>query len=341
MSARGDAAAVAATAAAAAASAAATTAAPADDGSPSATLARLTDNLCRVIVGKRAEIEILVAGLVGGGHVLLEDIPGVGKTTLAKAIARSVGGRLSRVQFTPDLLPTDIVGASLWNPKDASFHFNPGPIFTNVLLADEINRASPRTQSALLEAMAERQVTVDGTSRLLDPPFLVIATENPVESHGTYPLPEAQLDRFAVQVSLGYPPQNEEKRLLYGKGGLEELERIEPVLDPAGLVRLFAAATAVALEDSVADYLLAIVAATRKHRSVRLGVSPRGAKAFLASARAMALLSGRTYVEPDDLKRVARAALGHRLVLDAKARYAGSRKESVVDEVLAEVKVPR
>jgi MoxR-like ATPase len=304
-------------------------------------IARIRHNLCRVIVGKAGEIDTLIAGLLAGGHVLLDDIPGVGKTTLAKALARSVACDFSRIQFTPDLLPTDIVGASIYSQKDGEFHFKPGPIFTNILLADEVNRASPRTQSALLEAMGERQVTVDGHSRPLAMPFFVIATQNPVESHGTYPLPEAQLDRFAVQLSLGYPPAEEEKRILFGQGGATELEALAPAIDPAGLVALQHAAARVHLEDSVADYLLALVAASRTHPSVRLGASPRGALALLAVARAHALAAGRDYVTPDDVKRVAVPALAHRLVLDAKARYAGVGKESVVRQVLERVPVPR
>jgi MoxR-like ATPase len=305
------------------------------------TIARVRDNLCQVIVGKTAEIELLLAGLLSGGHILVEDIPGVGKTTLAKALAYSVGGTLRRIQFTPDLLPTDIVGVSIYNPKDGEFHFKPGPIFSHILLADEINRASPRTQSALLEAMGEQQVTVDGRSLPLEALFVVIATQNPVESHGTYPLPEAQLDRFAVQLSLGYPPPAEAKRLLLQHGGAGQLDAIEPVLDPKGLVDLQSEAAQVRVEDAVADYLLALVEASREHAAVQLGVSPRGALAFLATARARALMQGRDYVTPDDLKTVAVAALAHRLVLASKATYAGIRKDTVVHDLLSTVQVPR
>jgi MoxR-like ATPase len=305
------------------------------------TIARVRDNLGRVILGKTAEIDLLLAGLLSGGHLLLEDIPGVGKTTLAKALARSVGGAFSRIQFTPDLLPTDIVGVSIYNPQDGAFHFKPGPIFANILLADEINRASPRTQSALLEAMGERQVTVDGRSLPLEAVFVVIATQNPIESHGTYPLPEAQLDRFAVQLSLGYPPAAEEKRLLLQQAGAAHLDALQQVIDPTGLVALQRAALQIAVEDAVADYVLALVEASRTHPAIRLGVSPRGTLACLATARARALMLGRAYVTPDDVKTVAVVTMAHRLILDSKARYAGVHKEAIWHDILDTVKVPR
>ena len=312
------------------------------DAKPHAeTIGRIRANLEQVIVGKGAEMDLLLSGLVGQGHVLLEDIPGVGKTTLAKALALSVGGHFSRIQFTPDLLPADIIGAAIYNAKEAEFVFKPGPVFANILLADEINRASPRTQSALLEAMAERQVTIDGKGHLLAPPFAVIATQNPIESHGTYPLPEAQLDRFAIQLSLGYPPGDEEKRILYGQGGTLKLGGLSPVVTPQGLVDLQDAAGRVELEESVAGYLMSLVAATRAHPAVRLGVSPRGGLALLATARARALAQGRGFVTPDDLKQVAVPAMAHRLVLDSKARYGGVRKDEVIQETLGRVAVPR
>lgn len=306
-----------------------------------ASIALLHRALASVVVGKDAAISLLLAGVVGGGHVLLDDIPGVGKTTLAKALAIAVGGKFARLQLTPDLLPTDITGGSIYNPREGVFHFRPGPVFTNILLADELNRASPRTQSALLEAMAERQVTIDGKSLTLEPPFLVIATQNPIESHGTYPLPEAQLDRFAIQLALGYPELAEEKRVLAGEGGHTRLASLAPVLDPAALVALQAAAARVTVENSVSDYLMAIVTRTRSHPGVRLGVSPRGALALLHTARARALAGGRDFLVPDDVKQLAVPALAHRLVLDAKSKYAGTRKEAVIEEVLRETPVPR
>lgn len=302
---------------------------------------KIHKKLCHVIVGKDRQIKILLAGLLSGGHILIEDIPGVGKTTLAKALALSVGGKFSRIQFTPDLLPTDITGTSIYNPKDGEFLYKPGPVFANILLADEINRASPRTQSALLEAMGERQVTVDGRSRDLDAPFLVIATQNPIESHGTYPLPEAQLDRFAIQLKLGYPPNEEEKRILYGDGGAVRLTDIEPVIESDMLIKILDSRDSMGLEDSVADYILALVDGTRDHPSVQLGSSPRGGLALLAASRAWALMQGRDHVSPGDIKVMAVPTLAHRLVLDAKAKYAGIKKESVIEEILNKVPVPR
>lgn len=304
-------------------------------------LEQIQKQLRRVIVGKDREIDIFLVGLLSGGHVLLEDIPGVGKTTLAKALSRCVGGKLSRLQFTPDLLPTDIVGVSIYNPKDAVFHFQPGPIFCHILLADEINRASPRTQSALLEAMGEKQVTVDGKSRVLESPFFVIATQNPIDSHGTYPLPEAQLDRFAMRLSLGYPSLQEEKNILLGEGGHGRLEQIETIVSPEDLVQMQTYVASLAVETSVLDYVLALVNGTRHHGAVRLGVSPRGTLAFLAAARAYAFLQQREYVTPHDVKAVAVSAMAHRVILRTEARYSGTTQSQVIEDVLSKVSVPR
>lgn len=304
-------------------------------------LEKIRQNIQDVIVGKNDEIDLFLVGLLSGGHVLLEDIPGVGKTTLAKALARCVGGTLSRLQFTPDLLPTDIVGVSVYNPKDGEFRFQAGPIFCHILLADEINRASPRTQSALLEAMGERQVTVDGSSRMLDQPFFVIATQNPIESHGTYPLPEAQLDRFTMRLSLGYPPLDEEKRILMGLGGHSRLESLDVVVSPDELVGMQKYVADLPVEESVLDYLLAVVEATRNHGAVRLGVSPRGTLACLAAARAHALLNHRDFVTPHDIKSIAGPTMAHRIILRTEAKYAGTLAQHVVEDVLSQVEVPR
>ena len=306
-----------------------------------ALVSRLTDNLEQVIRGKREALELVLCAVAAGGHVLLEDVPGTGKTTLAKALALSMGGSFKRVQFTPDLLPTDIVGSSIFHPQEGSFRFRPGPLFAHVLIADEINRASPRTQSALLEALSEGQVTVDGQTHVLAPPFLCIATQNPVEFHGTYPLPEASLDRFAVQLSLGYLPEGEERSLLMTRSGPPPLEGLAPVCTVDEVVDLQRRVQEVRLEESVADYLLRVVQATRGHASIRLGVSTRGALLFGRMSRARALMQGRDYVLPEDLKALAVPVLAHRLVLDTRARYAGADKRALTQEILGGVPVPR
>jgi MoxR-like ATPase len=299
----------------------------------------VTAQLSRVILGKPEVMDQLAVALLSGSHILMEDVPGVGKTTLAKALARSFAGDFKRVQFTPDLLPTDIVGSSIYNPKDGSFTFKEGPIFTNILLADEINRASPRTQSALLEAMSERQVSIEGHTYTLPPPFLVIATQNPVEFHGTYPLPEAQLDRFGMKINLGYPDLEHEVDVLYSQFHHHPLDDLQPILDGASVVELQAAVRAVKVDRKLGRYLVEIAHATRRHPSLKMGCSPRGTLSLFRITQAHAYLAGRDYAIPEDVKACALPALAHRLALDTKAKYSGVQKEDVVREILAEVAV--
>jgi MoxR-like ATPase len=303
-------------------------------------LAALQSQLGRVILGKPEAIDHVLVALLAGQHLLLEDVPGVGKTTLAKALARAFSGEFRRVQFTPDLLPADILGSSVFSPRDASFTFKEGPVFAHVLLADEINRASPRTQSALLEAMSEGQVSSEGVTRPLPAPFLVLATQNPVEFHGTYPLPEAQLDRFGLRVGLGYPAAEHELEVLFSQADRHPLESVEPVLSAADVVALQATTRHVRVERSIGRYVVALAEATRRHPQVQLGCSPRGSLMLFRSAQARALLAGRDFVQPEDVKAAAVPVLAHRLGLETKARYTGVSKEDLVREVLDAVRVP-
>jgi len=303
-------------------------------------LNRLKAQLETVILGKSEAIDHVIVALLSGSHLLMEDVPGVGKTTLAKALAKSFAGDFKRVQFTPDLLPTDILGSSVYNPRDGSFSFKEGPIFTHVLLADEINRASPRTQSALLEAMSEQQVSIEGTTRALAAPFLVIATQNPVEFHGTYPLPEAQLDRFGLRVSLGYPTKDNEVQVLYSQQESHPLEKVAPVLDGPCVRQLQAVVRAVRMDRRLGEYIVELGEATRRHPSVQLGCSPRGTLTLFRATQARAFLEGRDYAIPEDVKTQALPVLAHRLGLETKARYSGVTKESVVLEILASVRAP-
>jgi MoxR-like ATPase len=303
-------------------------------------VALLQEQLGKVILGKSEVIERLTIALLSGSHILMEDVPGVGKTTLAKALARSFSGEFRRVQFTPDLLPTDILGSSIYSPRDGSFSFKPGPIFTNILLADEINRASPRTQSSLLEAMSERQASIEGQTHALPSPFLVIATQNPIEFHGTYPLPEAQLDRFGMRINLGYPPKEREVDVLFSQFHHHPLDDVQPILDAASVLELQGAVRTVRVERSIGRYLVELADATRRHASLKMGCSPRGTLALFRVAQAHAFVQGRDYVIPEDVRAGAVPALAHRLALDTKAKYAGVLKEDVVREILERVPVP-
>ena len=305
-----------------------------------AKLASLKKNLNTVIQGKHEVIDILVAAVTAGGSVLMEDVPGVGKTTLAKALARSLNAVYNRIQFTPDLLPADILGSSIYNPVDGNFTFRPGPIFCNVLLADEINRASPRTQSALLEAMSERQVTIEGMGRTLEPPFIVLATENPVEYHGTYPLPEAQLDRFLVQLNLGYPDAASEVDILYSHANEHPLESLEPAMSAEDLIAIQRLVRQVEVHRDVAEYLVAIVQKTRQDVRLKIGASPRASLMLFGAAKAAAFAAGRNYVLPDDIQTMARHVFPHRVMLTAKSKYDGSTKSGIVNSLLEDVPVP-
>ncbi len=301
---------------------------------------RLKENLATVIQGKEEVIDVLVTALVAGGSILMEDVPGVGKTTMAKALARSISAEYNRIQFTPDLLPADILGSSIYNPVDGNFNFRAGPIFCNVLLADEINRASPRTQSALLEAMSEQQVTIEGHCHGLGAPFLVIATENPVEYHGTYPLPEAQLDRFLVQLSLGYPKAEAEVEMLYAQATRHPLERLEPVMSASEVLCIQQLVREVTLSEDLARYLITLVERTRNDERLKLGVSPRASLMLFQAAKAAAFVAGRDYVLPDDIQRMARHVLPHRVMLTSKSKYDGTSKSAVIEGIVGDVAVP-
>lgn len=300
----------------------------------------LQDNVARVIVGKQDAVELLWAALLCEGHVLLEDIPGIGKTTLAKVLARSLGCSFQRIQFTPDLLPSDITGVNVFNQKTDEFEYRPGPIMAQLVLADEINRAGPRTQSALLEAMEERQVTVDGVTRSLPDPFLVLATQNPVELEGTFPLPEAQVDRFLMCVSLGYPEREEERRILQRFGADNPLVRVKPVITVEDIRQAGIACRQVYVHPVLEDYLLDLVQASRTDPAISLGISPRGSLALYRASRALAAIQGRSYVIPDDVKRLAAPVLAHRLILNPNARLRGRSNQDVLAGLIEQTPIP-
>ena len=303
---------------------------------------RLLEQVQRVLIGKEDVVRLTIVTLLARGHLLIEDVPGIGKTLLGIALARSIEASFRRIQFTSDLLPSDIVGVSVLNQNERVFEFREGPVFSHILLADEINRSTPKTQSALLEAMSELQVTVDGTTRPLPDPFLVLATQNPVEYHGTYPLPEAQLDRFLMRVRIGYPAPEDERRILQGLDPAERVKRLDPILTLSEVRALQAETAAVRVTDSLLDYAVALAEASRRHPAVKLGLSPRGSLALCRAARAYAFIDGRDYCVPDDFKVVAVPVMAHRLLLDTSllgvARIAEA--EGVVEGLLKSVPSP-
>jgi MoxR-like ATPase len=301
---------------------------------------RIAGNIATVIVGKSQTIELLLVALLAEGHVLIEDVPGLAKTLLAKCLARSLGGGFRRIQFTPDLMPADVTGFSVYDQQSGTFPFRAGPVFSHVLLADEINRTIPRTQSSLLECMEERQVTVDGVSHPLPRPFFVMATQNPIELEGTFPLPEAQLDRFLLRAGVGYPEREEEVRILERFQGDDPLESLQAVASPEQVIELQHARRGIHLSPPVLGYIADLVRATRGRPAIRFGASPRGSLALMRAAQARALLRGRRYVLPDDVKALASPVLSHRLVLQEQQRLQGQEAAGIVDQILGEVPVP-
>jgi len=312
---------------------------------PPATLSRLSDleaSLGQAIRGKPEIVRLSIVCLLARGHLLIEDVPGVGKTTLGHALARSVDCEFHRLQFTSDMLPSDVLGVTIYNAQTREFEFKRGPIFTNFLLADEINRATPKTQSALLEAMNERQVTIDGRSYPMAQPFMVIATQNPVEHHGTYPLPESQLDRFLLRLRIGYPDPESEREILRNPSP-QPAAAVRPVLSPEEVIEFQEQVDSVRVDDAITDYIMAIVEKTRSHDSLALGVSPRGAQSLYRCAQALALVEGRDYVAPDDIKRLVKPVFAHRVVVNARVSLAQrltGAAEQVLDEILTQVEVP-
>ena len=311
-----------------------------DTTSPTLVARRIIDNVAKVIVGKTSVVEQAVAALIAEGHLLVEDVPGVGKTMLAKSISTSIGCSFKRIQFTPDLLPSDVTGLSIYNQQKGAFEFREGPIMAQVVLADEINRATPKTQSALLEAMEEHQVTVDGTTHHLESPFLVMATQNPIEYEGTFPLPEAQLDRFLMRISLGYPDFNEEISIIERQELTHPIDSLGAVTTPDDIRHLQQAAKSVYVDQLVRQYVVSLTEATRRHSEITLGASPRASLGLFRATRALALVQDRDYVIPDDVKLLASSVIAHRLVLSPSARMRGVQSTDVVDDLLRTVPIP-
>lgn len=301
---------------------------------------RMVSNVEKVIIGKRAEVRNTLIALLCEGHLLIEDVPGVGKTMLARSMARSIGCTFKRIQFTPDMLPSDVTGVSVFNQRDREFEFRPGPIMAQIVLADEINRATPKTQAALLEAMEERQVTVDGITHTLQRPFLVLATQNPIEYEGTFPLPEAQVDRFMMRISLGYPSQTDEISILNSQQTHHPIEDVEQVITAEELVAAQKAVKDVYMDDLIKEYIVLLTNATRKHPDVYLGASPRGSLALYKTARARAAMESRNFVIPDDIKALADFTLSHRIIISPSARIKNVDARAIMGEVLDSVPVP-
>lgn len=297
-------------------------------------------NIENVIIGKRNEIELSLVALLAGGHVLLEDVPGVGKTMLVKALAKSVDANFRRIQFTPDLLPSDVTGVSIYNPKEMEFQFHPGPLMGNIILADEINRTSPKTQSALLEGLEEASITIDGTTYKLPKPFFVMATQNPIEYEGTYPLPEAQLDRFLLKMTMGYPTIDEELEVLNRLQNIPPIEELKPVIDIDGLLSLQKEMKNVFIDESIKHYIVSIVNSTRQDGNVYLGASPRGSIALMKAGQAYAFMNGRDYVLPDDIQYLAPFVLSHRIILNSESKFEGITAEKIIKNIVKRISVP-